>query len=96
MSGNTESVRVSVFGSDFYLRASDVEDKEYIVNIASHVDKTMQSIAGQTGLNNTTKIAILAAINIADELYQKKSGISNVENLRERTIRLCKMLDESL
>jgi len=75
-------IKVEIFGGNYLLKGED--DVEYMQKIASYVDKKMREIQESTGLISPLKIAILAALNIADELYKSSStrkGISGAETV---------------
>jgi len=72
MVDNENKVKVEIFGTSYLLRGEG--DSEYIQEVASFVDKKMREIQQATGLISTLKIAILAALNIADELHKVSSG----------------------
>ncbi|MBI5416702.1 cell division protein ZapA [Candidatus Poribacteria bacterium] len=66
-------------------------DSNYIERLAEYVDVKMKDIAENTSIVSTNKIAVLAALNIADELFQNnekklkknklaKESISNLIN----------------
>ena len=66
MDDNESFVRVTIFGQDYTVKAP--ADSTYIQSIASFVDEKMREV--QQGLSDpqsTTRIAMLAAMNIADE-----------------------------
>ncbi len=65
-----KSTRVEIFGSEYHIRA-DV-DADYVKTVAVYVDAKMQEIAQNQSLVSSTKVAILAAINIADELFKER------------------------
>jgi cell division protein ZapA len=60
-------VKVSIFGHSYPIRAK-VEDEEYVRAIAKYVDEKMREIDEAMKPNSTMKVAILTALNIADEL----------------------------
>ena len=65
-----KSAKVTIFGNDYHLKAT--EDPEYIERIAQYVDSKMRELQGRSTISSSTKIAILAAINIADELHKER------------------------
>lgn len=70
--GEGAKVRVilRVFGEDYPVKAS--ADPEYLTSLAEYVDGAMRRVAGgQRGLG-TGRIAVLAAMQIADELFRLK------------------------
>jgi cell division protein ZapA len=65
-----KSTRVEIFGSEYPIRAD--ADSEYVKTIAAYVDAKMNEIAEKQHLVSSTKVAILAAINITDELFRER------------------------
>lgn len=61
-------LRVNIFGAEYVLKTD--ENQEYVVQIANYVDEKMREIDRSQAINSNLKIAILAALNIADELFQ--------------------------
>jgi len=66
----SKSTRVQIFGSEYHVRGD--ADPEYIKTVAEYVDVKMQEVATSQSIVSSTKVAILAAINIADELLQER------------------------
>ncbi len=71
---STTTVEVEIFGATYHVRGDN--DGTYLEELASLVDGKMQEIAAHLGTSDRTKIAILAALNIADELVQSGSDLS--------------------
>ena len=65
---STTSVDVEIFGSVYHVRGE--HDREYLQKLAAIVDGKMREIGEQVPTVDTGKIAILAALNLADELLQ--------------------------
>ena len=63
---NQQSVRVEIFDQSYNLRGTDAE---YITRLAEYVDLKIRAIAQQTATVDSVRLAVLAAINIADELH---------------------------
>ncbi len=59
------SVAVTIYGRTYHLRGDG--RSEHLGDLAERVDRTMRDIAERTGTADTLKVAILAALNIADE-----------------------------
>ncbi|MCB1057295.1 MAG: cell division protein ZapA [Acidobacteria bacterium] len=57
---------VEIFGSVYYVRGED--DGDSLRELAATVDRRMREIAEQVTTVDTAKIAILTALNLADEL----------------------------
>ena len=94
---NQEStlVPVVIMGQTYKVRAE--EDVAYIEELARFVDTKMRTIADATGTSESLKIAILAALNIADELFkaEERERLSD-EDIANRVDELVKTLEQSL
>jgi cell division protein ZapA len=90
----TSSVRVEIFDQAYNLRGSD---PEYILKLAEYVDGKMRAVAEQTHTVDTVRLAVLAALNIADEyhLLKRNQDSGTVEYLK-RANNLANALDEVL
>lgn len=64
-------LHVEIFGHRYTLRGD--ADEAYAKELAAYVDKKMTEMAGHGKGINSSKLAILAAINIAHELFQLRS-----------------------
>ena len=67
-------IDIEIFGQKYRIRVKGDEDEKYIGHLTSYVDQKMHEVAVKSKSADTTKIAVLAALNIADELFlsQKK------------------------
>ncbi len=59
-------VTVEIFGEDYVVRGD--ENPEYIEMLASYVDRRMKMIQKRNASLTTARIAVLTALNLADEL----------------------------
>ncbi len=92
--GNVNSIRVEIFDQAYNLRGTD---PDYIFKLAEFVDTKMRLVAEQTATIDSLRLAVLAALNIADEyhiLKRKYDGIS--KDMNQRTSSLESALDEVL
>jgi cell division protein ZapA len=67
-------IDVEIYGQKYRIRVKGEEDEKYIGHLTTYVDQKMHEIAVKSKSAETLKIAVLAALNIADELFlnQKK------------------------
>ena len=94
MSLQQSSVTVTIFGTEYPVKGDG--DSAYIYQIAQYVDAKMTEIA-QGQKTHTDRIAILAALNIADELFQARTDRENTAaHLTEECQRLTRQLEEHL
>src|SRR5205085_7845090 len=68
------SVRVEIFDQAYNLRGSD---PDYILKLAEYVDGKMRAVAEQTATVDSVRLAVLAALNIADEYHLLKRKQEN-------------------
>jgi len=91
-------IEIEIFDQKFRIKVKGAEDEKYVSHLTSYVDKKMRKVAVKSKSNDTVKIAVLAALNIADELFlsQKKLDKLNeaigqmereIESLEERMLR---------
>lgn len=66
-------VSIHILGSEYKIRGDS--DPEHIMKVASFVDSKMRELEGKGVLPE--KIAILAALNIADEYLKYQGSIKN-------------------
>ncbi len=67
----TSAVEVEIFGATYHLRSD--HQSEQLKQLAGLVDSRMRDVATQSATVDTTKVAILAALNIAEELVRERS-----------------------
>ena len=88
------SVRVEIFDQAYNLRGSD---PEYILKLAEYVDSKMRAVAEATNTVDTSRLAVLAALNIADEYHLLKKGKDHgATDYQKRAHLLADALDEVL
>ncbi len=88
------SVRVDIYDQTYHLRGSD---PEYIQQLADYVDTKMRLISTQASTVDSLKVAVLAALNIADEyLMLKRRYEEATSTYSARAGHLSDALDEIL
>ena len=65
-----KKIGVSIFGNEYVMVAEKSE--EYVRELADRVDKIMKEIAKSNFRYNSTMIAVLTALNLADALYKSQ------------------------
>ena len=66
----TKGIEIDVYGQRLALHPH--EDEEYVQELARYVEEQMHSVAQGLTRSTPTKIAILAAMNIANQLFQQE------------------------
>ena len=96
ISKGTTSLDVEIFGSVYHVRGE--QDSQYLLRLAELVDGKMREISRHVPVVDSGKIAILAALNLADELLQcnnQQEGerVEMMEKVEELTGLLTEALD---
>jgi cell division protein ZapA len=95
MSNDKNSVKVSIYGMEFTVRGGS--DPEYTSKVANYVNEKMVEVEGSMQSKSTMRVAILAAMNVADELFQTRDELNNFkEEIGERSQRLLEKVTNSL
>ncbi len=90
-----QTIRVEIYNQTYSIRSDG--DNEYIQELAEYVDSKMREISSGTLTVDSLKVAILAALHIADEFYQlKNSQAQNDAQLGSRSSKCSEMLDRIL
>jgi len=90
-----ESVTVTIFGKEYTLKGG--ADSEYVQEIAAFVDERMNEVARNSTVASTARVAILAAVNIADELFrEQQKRMQSVATLEDRSIQITRLLDREV
>ena len=71
MSNTSDGLRVEIYDQEYHMRGE--LDAEYIRKLAQFLDAKMRSIAERTHTVDSLRVAVLAALNIADEYHQLKA-----------------------
>jgi len=93
---NPNRALVNILGDRYLIRGEATPG--YIAEIAEMVDTRMRELkaASKTPINKT-QLAVLAAVNLADELKQMQTGSSlEADEIARRTNQLITLLDEGL
>jgi cell division protein ZapA len=91
---SNNSVRVEIFDQSYNLRGSD---PDYIHKLADYVDEKMRVVAEQTATVDSLRLAVLAALNVADEYHiLKRKYDALAGEFNQRASHLSDALDEAL
>ncbi len=89
-------VIVNIFGNDYRVISDDV-DTERIKEVAEIVDAKMKEIHREFPLPSTTKIAVLACLNLVDDYLQRENQLNKkLTDMEERIRSLILKIDESV
>lgn len=95
------AVSVDIYDQVYHLRGTD---PEYIEKLAAMVDAKMRAVAAQGSTVDSLRVAVLAALNISDELVALRARYDALagsvdrtqDSMRSRADTLAGMLDEVL
>lgn len=93
MNDNKKSLKVNIYGTEYSLVSES--DPKRVESIAKYVDDKMREIQKASPNRTIHQIAILAALNIADELFrvsQLKSRSTMDKEFENRLLRMSKKL----
>jgi cell division protein ZapA len=96
-----QSISVEIYDQVYHLRGTD---PAYIEHLAHLVDSKMRAVSAHGGTVDSLRVAVLASLNIADELeclrerYAALAGsvTQSQTTMRSRSALLAGMLDEVL
>jgi len=92
---SSPTIRVEIYDQSYTVRSDG--DPEYLKQLAEYVDQRMREISSGTLTVDSRKVAILAALYIADELHQlRKASEQSDEQLATRSAECSEMLDRLL
>ena len=88
----SQSIRVEIYNQTYNIRSDG--DNDYILGLAEFVDGKMREISSGTLTVDSLKVAILAALHIADEYQRLKSDLEkNDALLASRSAECADMLE---
>ncbi|MEI7641044.1 MAG: cell division protein ZapA [bacterium] len=93
-------ITVNIFGSDYNIKG--VAETDYMLKIAAYLNEKMNEIHDATGIKDPKRIAILASINICDELFEARKNLKDpvpaeqLQAIRNRIENLISAVDKEL
>ena len=88
-------VRVDVFGQRYAIRSS--LDEHYVHELAAYVSDKMRAAAASTHDGDILRLAILTALNVADEVFRCRDGVRRrTAEVSQRAAALEQMVDQVL
>jgi len=81
-------LKVNIYGTEYPIKGNT--DVEYIRKVAEYVDAKMREVDESVSVKSALKVAILAALNIADELFRERSEkehlVAGIEQMSGRLL----------
>ena len=92
----TKVVKVNILGQDYVVRSA--AGQKYLEKVAAYVDEKMEEIKA-SGIDDSQqlRIAILAAMNITDELFTyKKEKQKFVDKVEAKTLAITELIENRI
>jgi len=74
-------IEIEIFGQKYKIRVKGEEDEKYISHLTSYVDQKMNEVAVKSKSVDALKIAVLAALNIADEYFSAQKKLDQLNEV---------------
>lgn len=88
-------VRVEIFGTGYTIRGE--EDQAYIREVAAYVDAKMREINDRLPVASLGKVAVLASLTLADELFKERKEQGNLSaRISQQADSLSRELERSM
>ena len=88
-------VTVDIAGQRYPIRSG--LEPAYVAELAAYVDKKMRAAAETAPSTDTLGLAVLVALNLADEYFRARQNESSSQGqINERALRLEQLVDEAL
>jgi cell division protein ZapA len=87
-------VTVEIAGQQYPIRSG--LDPAYVAELAAYVDQKMRAASDAAPATDRLGLAVLVALNLADECFRARQEPAIGGPLNERALRLERLLDEAL
>lgn len=89
-------MKLQIYDQIYNLSAGE-EDEEHLEQLAAYVDGKMRAVADASRMVDSVKVAVLAAVNIADELFTARERQDEIEGpLRKRVEKCVSLVEKAL
>jgi cell division protein ZapA len=96
MSEKPKALDVSIMGRNYRVACAD-DEREALLDAVAYVDKKMTEIKAASKVTGTERIAVMAALNIANELLSVRLGGGfDIAELKRRMNSVQSKLDQAL
>lgn len=93
-----KTIQIQIAGVDYCLKSE--RDPEEVKAIARYVDERITELSSSTHVKSQTKIAVLVALNIAEELFgmkqQYRNTVEKLERYEALSKELCDRVDQEI
>ena len=92
---SAQTTTVKIYNQTYQVRSGN--DPDYVRLLAKYVDQRMSEVFEGTATVDSLKIAVLAALNIADEYFSAKNEMDTLQEVVvQRSQRLADLLEPVL
>ncbi len=85
-------MKIDIYDQSYNVQAA--ENEQYVADLAAYVDAKMRELAEATRTVDSLKVAVLAAVNIADELFTLRERQRQIEGPLRKRVEKCVALVE--
>jgi cell division protein ZapA len=95
MCSDKNVLKVRIYGAEYSIRGH--ADANYIKAVSEYVDSKMHEVDSNVRVDSSLKVAILASLNIADELFNERAEKELIrKQLEDKIHQLSTMIDLQL
>ncbi len=95
MAKSQQGIQVKIYDQNYTMRGN--LDADYIQGLASFVDAKMRSVADRSQVVDSLQVAVLASLNMADELQQLQARFeSQTRRIQKKANEYNRALDQVL
>jgi cell division protein ZapA len=88
-------LKIEIYDQIYNLQSD--QDETYVRELAAYLDEKMRTVADATRAVDSLRVAILAALNITDELFTERTKKNEVsEPLRKRVEKAAELVEKAL
>jgi cell division protein ZapA len=89
------NMKIDIYDQSYNVNTD--QNEEYLRELAAYVDGKMREVAEATRIVDSLKVSVLAALNIADELFASRARQQEIDGpLRERVQKCVTLVEEAL
>jgi cell division protein ZapA len=90
-----DRIKIEIYGQTYYMQGD--LDAAYVEDLAKYVDEKMREVAEATHTVESMRVAVLAALAIADELHALRRSQRDTQGaLRDRAERALTLVERAL
>jgi cell division protein ZapA len=91
-----KGINITIMGRDFSVACPPEEDQEDLMDAARYLDKNMKEIQKTGKIIGAERCAIMAALNITNDLLQLRRATTGQEKIQQRLESMQERIDAAL